>query len=698
MAFFAFSLLTSYALPTIPDEIKVPVDIGKRTPDQIKSVFSSLEKQHKNKTANLWKLKYQQALLLKDKDTEAFCKSMRELSSISVFPLWQLALIESYSACPFETAPQFDPETMPDWLKLRLAEAFYKRRKFFDQPNQTLKATIYLAENSFYKELRISYLQHALTLSKEQKNQIAQQKIIQLLYRESPSLKPHLKVKDYFLSAQDFRRKRQFKQATHFYIKALNSFETSFEEKNLSFSGLERIYKIQRNRKKLVKNSEQWSVWLLRENTKQSLALYYKKQLELARQKWSLDENQKAIELISHLLKEPKSKFIKEEALYLRGLIYLQENQFGLSLEDWDEALKDLRTKKYKQDLRSKILWRKAWLFRQNKQYKQALQSLKELKRINKNIYTDFKVLFWKGRTYLDLNQKQLAKSSFFELIEKDLFGYYGLLAKRVLNRKLKIKKTAIIKTDLFQDKQAESLIHWLALFEESELLSQFLNVKKDEILNKENPTETEWLKMIWLWTKAKKYLNVFQSLELMNDETKKAFLKKYVYLLFPLDFYKEVEMASQKWQVDQALIFSIIRQESAFNIRARSPADAFGLMQLIPSTARQTAQINKISYRNFKDLYRPSKNILLGTAYIKSLMKQYDNNFSFSVSAYNAGSAPVNRWKEGLKEFDTLEWIENIPYEETRTYVRLIIRNYIFYYNLLENKNKNWFPNWILQ
>ena len=149
---------------------------------------------------------------------------------------------------------------------------------------------------------------------------------------------------------------------------------------------------------------------------------------------------------------------------------------------------------------------------------------------------------------------------------------------------------------------------------------------------------------------------------------------------------------------MDKALIFSIIRQESAFNVRARSTADAFGLMQLIPSTARQTAKKNKIPYRNFRDLYFPSKNILLGTAYIKSLLQKYDNNFSFSVSAYNAGSTPVNRWREELKEFDTLEWIENIPYEETRTYVRLLIRNYVFYYNLLENKNKNWFPEWIIQ
>ena len=699
LAFFAFVALNSYSIPIIPDEIEIPENIEKRSAEQIEAVFSSLETQYKSKTANLWMLRYQQALLLKQKDTPFFCESMKELSFVPAFPLSQLALIESYELCSFDTPPSFDPESVPSWLRLRLAKSFYKRRKSFNQPEQTLKATFYLAENSLYKELRISYLKHVLSLAKEREDPDEIEKITQLLYKESPSLQPNPKAIDYFSVAQDFRRNRNFKKAVQFYIKVLNFSKSSFKERNLSFSGLNQIYRIQRNYKKLVRNSEQWSQWLLTENTAQSLSLYYKKQLEAARQKWNLNENQKAIELITQLLKKPESAFIKESALYLRGLIYLQENQAELSLKDWEEALKILnKKKKYKTELMSKILWKKAWLFRQKKQYKEALQSFKALKKINKNIYTDFKLLFWKGRTHLDLKQKRLAINSFQELIKKDHFGYYGLLARKILDTKLKIGKAVISETDLFEDKKVESLIHWLVLFNESELLSFFLESQKNEILNKKEPTEKEWLKIIWLWTKAKKYLNIFQSLEQMNDQTREVFLTKYLSLLFPLDFQEEVEIASKKYQVDKALIFSIIRQESAFNIRARSPADAFGLMQLIPSTARQTAKRNDIPYRNFRDLYQPLKNILLGTAYIKSLLRQYNDRFVFAVSSYNAGGAPVNKWKEELAEFDTLEFIENIPYEETRTYVRLLIRNYVFYYNLLEGDNKDWFPDWVAQ
>ena len=695
-----FSSLSLYAIPIVPDEMKIPVQIKNRSSDQIKAIFSSLEKQYKQKTANLWKLKYHKAVLLKEKDKDLFCKIMKELGESPMFPLKDLALIQSYELCSFPFNLRFDPESFPKWLRLRLAEAFYKRRKVFNNPEQTLRAIIYLAQNSPYKGLRISYLKHALALAKKQKNNQEVQKLNQILYKEAPSLKPHPQVKDYFVMAEDFRRNRNFKKAFAFYIKTLNSSKTSFNEKNLSFKGLDRIYTIQRNHKKKVINSRQWSHWLLKENTDQSLTKYYKNQMDQARQYWNLNENKKAIQLVTDILQDSRSQPIMEKALYLRGLIYTQENSFDLSLKDWDRAVKILRKKKGLSHLMGKILWQRAWLFRRQKNYTKAFNNLKLLEKINKNPYTQYRVLFWKAKTLQDLGQKTLATRNYNLLVKKDLFGYYGLLARRVLDKKLIFQEEEKSSKALSfsADKHVENLIHWLDLFEESRLLSQFLDTKKNKFLNQRQKTEKGWLKMIWIWTKAKKHLELFQSLEQMDDQVKASFLKKHIRLLFPLDFSKEVEEASKKWNVPSEVIFAIIRQESAFNIRARSPADAFGLMQLIPSTAKQTAKKSKIPYQNFRDLYKPLTNILLGTAHLRSLLNHYNNSFLFSVSAYNAGSAPINKWKEEMKGFDSLEFIENIPYEETRTYVRLIIRNSVFYHNELKDEEGSWFPDWFLQ
>ncbi len=695
----SFFCLNSQALPLTPDEIPLPKKIKNKSPVQINAVFSSLEKQHKQKTANVWKLKYHKALLLKEKDEKSFCSIMKELSDIPIFPLKDLALIQSYELCPYPEGLIFDPEQFSIWLRLRLAKSFYKRRKFFEEPEQTLKAIIYLAKNSAYKDLRVSYLKHALSLANEQKEEQTVLNLSELLYKEAPRFKPNPNFEDYPLLAEDLRQNRDFKKAIVFYIKTLNSPSTSFEEKHLSFKGLNQIYKLQKNHKKQIQNSIQWSSWLLKENTKQSLKKYYSQQLKLAQKQWNLDENEKAIQIVTNILQDKKSTTIKEKALYLRGLIYAQEKKTELSLKDWDEAIKLLNKKQNKPALLEKILWKKAWILRAQNNYRKAFNNFNFLEKITKNPYTLRKVLFWKGKTLYDLGQKTLAKRTFKQLIEKDQFGYYGLLAHKILNKKPEFQKKEESSESIpvLTDTKDESLIHWLILFKETELLSQFLDTQKNDFLNQKNKTKKDWLKMISMWIKAKKYLEVFQSMEKMDDKIQAEFLNNHSHLLFPMDFSKEVEKASKKWNIPKAFIFAIIRQESAFNKRARSPADAFGLMQLIPSTARQTAKKFKIPYRNYRDLYKPAINILLGTAHLKELLKIYDNSFLFSVAAYNAGGTPINKWKQNMEGLETLEFIENIPYEETRTYVRLIIRNYIFYHNELNDEN-SWFPGWLLQ
>ena len=695
---FVFSF-SSHSLPVIPDEINVPKFLKKRTPDQIQAVFSSLKKQSDNKTANLWLLKYQEALLLKEKKTEIFCSLMKELSEAPAFPLKQLSLIQSYEVCPYPEDLKFQPESFPEWLRFRLAETFYKRRKLFEDKENSLSATIYLAKNSPYKDLRVSYLKHALALAKEQKKESEKKDLQELLYEEAPRYKVNPTSEDYFLVAEDLRQNRQFQKAISFYIKILNSPDSSFEEKNLSFKALSRIYKIQKNNKKRLVNFKQWSDWLLKENTEQSLKMYYKRKLELARQEWNQNQNQKAIQMITELLQESKSKVIKEKALYLRGLIYIQEKKPELSLKDFDMAVKSLLKKRGQRALLEKVLWKRALLFRNQKNYKQALYNFKILKRVSQNPYVQYKALFWKAKSLWDMGQKSLAKKFLRQLIKKDYFGYYGLLARKLLGKKPAFQREEESSNISFfsGNDNSANLIHWLVLFKEFELLSYFLEERESVFLETRKQTEQDWLKMISLWIKAKKYLEVFQSLEKMDEKVKKSFFDRYIYLLFPLAFSEEVEKVSQKWDISKPLIFALIRQESAFNVRARSIADAFGLMQLIPSTARRTAKQFKVPYRNFRDLYKPSKNILLGTAYLKSLLKRYNNSFVLSVAAYNAGETTVDRWNKERGDMEILDFIENIPYEETRSYVRLIIRNYLFYNSLIEEEGP-WFPENLLQ
>ena len=105
--------------------------------------------------------------------------------------------------------------------------------------------------------------------------------------------------------------------------------------------------------------------------------------------------------------------------------------------------------------------------------------------------------------------------------------------------------------------------------------------------------------------------------------------------------------------------------------------------MQLLPSTARAMAKKIRQPFKNYKNLYNVKQNIRLGTVFFKKLLSQHEGSFILSAAAYNAGNTPVKKWKATLNTSRPLDFIEDIPYEETRTYVRLVIRNFIIY-----NKN----------
>lgn len=132
-------------------------------------------------------------------------------------------------------------------------------------------------------------------------------------------------------------------------------------------------------------------------------------------------------------------------------------------------------------------------------------------------------------------------------------------------------------------------------------------------------------------------------------------------------------------------LIHAIARQESQFDREAISHAGARGLMQLIPSTARETAGKISVSYSLPGLINDPEYNIRLGSTYIKSMLNYYDGSYPLAIAAYNAGPGNVNKWLRANGDprggdIDILEWIERIPLFETRNYVQRVLENAVIY------------------
>ena len=155
--------------------------------------------------------------------------------------------------------------------------------------------------------------------------------------------------------------------------------------------------------------------------------------------------------------------------------------------------------------------------------------------------------------------------------------------------------------------------------------------------------------------------------------------------LVYPIHYHDEIEQNAAKWGNDPTLILAIIREESYFNPGAKSPAGASGLMQLMPATAKEMASRTGLSLDDLSLLFEPGINIKLGNVYYSVLKKTLSNKDILAVLAYNGGMGSVSRWKQNLDYYDVDDFIEQIPYPETKNYLNKVYRSYWNYLRIYD-------------
>jgi len=156
-----------------------------------------------------------------------------------------------------------------------------------------------------------------------------------------------------------------------------------------------------------------------------------------------------------------------------------------------------------------------------------------------------------------------------------------------------------------------------------------------------------------------------------------------YWEILFPRIYWADVQRQAQANALDPYLVASLIRQESEFNPGALSHANAYGLMQLLPQVGKSEARVAHIKGFSTASLLTPSVNIQLGTHYFKEMVTQFNGQVEYALAAYNAGSNRVDDWLQSGHYRDVPEFVESIPFTETREYVQAIMRNAKVYQRL---------------
>ena len=143
--------------------------------------------------------------------------------------------------------------------------------------------------------------------------------------------------------------------------------------------------------------------------------------------------------------------------------------------------------------------------------------------------------------------------------------------------------------------------------------------------------------------------------------------------VIFPLTYWNSIRKHSIARELDPYLVAALIAQESTFDPKARSSANAWGLMQIVPSTGRRLARALKIRRFSTATLTEPDTNIRMGTLHFSQLVRQY-GGVHYALASYNAGDSRVLRWKAERPGLDEDEFIDDIPFPETQNYVKRIL------------------------
>ena len=280
---------------------------------------------------------------------------------------------------------------------------------------------------------------------------------------------------------------------------------------------------------------------------------------------------------------------------------------------------------------------------------------------------------YWRGHALYELGDPVSARQQWQALAQERSF--YGFMSADLTGLEYRLNHQAIEVDDTELQELAslegfKRLREWLLLGEPHKANLEWLLVK-NTLSQRQLLTAA---RLAEIWHEPNLAIQASIAARYWND----------IALRFPLHYKTEIDDATSHLNIDDSLVMSLARQESAFNEKARSPVGALGLMQLMPSTARSIAKTLGIKVSNAK-LLDGDTNLTLGSHYLDTLVTRYDGNTVLAAAAYNAGPYRVDQWLQEAKNCQRIDtWIESIPYNETRHYVQNVLTYRVIYNKLM--------------
>ncbi len=417
-------------------------------------------------------------------------------------------------------------------------------------------------------------------------------------------------------------------------------------------------------------------------------------QYERVRWEWNYGKEKESIRITSWLEKEYPGGYWTEKSLYIVARLYENKDDFPKARNYYRKLLK--RDKK-----NSETLWRLGWVSYLMKDFDEARIFLTNALRYTQSEPEKMQLLYWLGKTEYHLRERKKAEKTFNLLLSRYHNTYYGFLAEKEIQkagfisslpaRKRKdkaginpVEKPVIQLPPLnpSQQKQLQRInilntigLHRFAKEETTLLKKSFKSLKEDSLL----------LFISGLYQQSEGYYEAHQLLAvtlsargIYHYDTLSPALRQ---ALFPTYFFSTIKKNSAINGISPWLVYAIIKQESSFNPKARSRANAKGLMQLMEKTAKKTYRASKRLQKQFgkegyKNLFDPEVNIAIGTTHLRELSNKLQGSHMKVIASYNAGVKPVKSWVKRFGRSTDEVFIERITYGETRNYVKRVLTN----------------------
>jgi soluble lytic murein transglycosylase len=405
--------------------------------------------------------------------------------------------------------------------------------------------------------------------------------------------------------------------------------------------------------------------------------------LELAR---SAQDDGRMQEILTYMrTNTPHSEWL-ESALMSTGNMYLLR-------KDYDGAIayyRELQERFPQGEKASYAHWKYAWLtYRQgrNEEAKKAFGRQVELYPASAEVPN---AMYWRARLAEDDHDSALARAYYLKLSERYKNYYYGVLArKRLAMMPLAAAANVAALQQVAPARQydGEALrttppaddLHYsrAKLLENAGALD--LAVRELQNGTTDGPS-WEMVEVARMYTAAGEYFHALQALKHCVSGyfamEIKSLPAEYWQGLFPRPYWDSLRRNADENGLDPYLVSALIRQESEFNPSAVSHSNALGLMQLLPSTGKGEAKQLGLKGFNTDSLFDPNINIELGTRYFRKMVDHFNGQVEYALAAYNAGDNRVEDWRSSGNYRDIDEFVESIPFTETREYVQAIVRN----------------------